>query len=67
MASEQIETPVVVEIDIDVTTTGEAAVPAVEQVREKPKRQRKAPEELYDLSKPIPHVSMNEPANHIIT
>jgi uncharacterized coiled-coil DUF342 family protein len=64
MASEQIETPVVVEIDIDVTTTGEAAVPAVEQVREKPKRQRKAPEELYDLSKPIPHVDKPNKDTH---
>lgn len=46
MSTEQVETPVAVE------TTEAAAAPA----KGKEKRQRKAPEELYDLTKPIPKV-----------
>jgi uncharacterized coiled-coil DUF342 family protein len=54
MSTEQVETPVAVE------TTEAAAAPA----KGKEKRQRKAPEELYDLTKPIPKVDKPNKAAH---
>ena len=58
MASEQIETSVPVETT---TAAGESAQPAAateQQTKDgRPKRVRTPPEELFDLTKPIPRVS----------
>jgi len=62
MASEQIETPVAVEADATTATAiaTDAAPAQAQQDGGKPmrqQRQRTPPEELFDLSKPIPKVS----------
>ena len=65
MASEQIEieTPVAVDTTATATTTEEPA--QAQQDGGKPRRQRAAPEDLFDLSKPIPKVRYFQTENRM--
>lgn len=65
MASEQIEieTPVAVDTTATATTTEEPA--QAQQDGGKPRRQRTAPEDLFDLSKPIPKVRYFQTENRM--
>jgi hypothetical protein len=53
MASEQIETPV----DTTTSAAEESAQPEQVAKDSKPRRVRTPPEELFDLTKPLPRVS----------
>lgn len=69
MASEQIETPVDTTTDsAPAPAEAETAVVAPEQAatakESRPRRQRKAPEELFDLTQPIPRVSFTSHVKH---
>ena len=75
MASEQIETPVdtttdsaPVPVPAPAPAEAETAVVAPEQAatakESRPRRQRKAPEELFDLTQPIPRVSFTLHVKH---
>jgi len=64
MASEQIETPVAVDTTATATATTTEEPAQAQQDGGKQRRQRTPPEELFDLSKPIPRVEKPTKETH---